>query len=428
MLIAFMIARARGLAVLGVGVCLALGGATIGCQRVPLLAPSGSTITLTASASVLPFGGTADIIGQVIEPSGTPPHSGTHVTFTTNLGTIQPADAETDTDGRVVVKFSAGNTSGTATINAISGGVAVASGSAVKISIGAAAVGGINLAASPSTVSASGGASTITAKVIDTNGNAIAGVPVSFVTDNGALSQSLSNTDQSGAASVVLTTSRTAKVTASAGLPTTTSGTGGTTSTTAAPSATVTVTVNTTSAITAGAVSPATPGVGQTVSVPLTYSTTTGGSPVTSIRVDWGDGRIQNYSGQPGVITHSYGSAGSFVILITGFDSFGDTSTASASVTVLNSNPSVGLSPDNDNPSAGTAVTFTISAAIPGSPTGVDIVSIHIDYGDGAGADLGPTATSAKHTYIAPGTYTAVVIATATNGQTGSARATIVVK
>src|SRR5690349_6783953 len=162
MLIAFMIARARGLAVLGVGVCLALGAATIGCQRVPLLAPSGSTITLTASASVLPFGGTADIIGQVIEPSGTPPHSGTHVTFTTNLGTIQPADAETDTDGRVVVKFSAGNTSGTATINAISGGVAVASGSAVKISIGAAAVGGINLAASPSTVSASGGASTIT--------------------------------------------------------------------------------------------------------------------------------------------------------------------------------------------------------------------------------------------------------------------------
>jgi hypothetical protein len=37
-----------------------------------------STITLTASATALPANGTTDIIAQVIEASGTPPHSGTH--------------------------------------------------------------------------------------------------------------------------------------------------------------------------------------------------------------------------------------------------------------------------------------------------------------------------------------------------------------
>src|SRR5947208_2974491 len=93
-----------------------------GCQQVPLLAPSGSTITLTVAATALPVNGTAQIVAQVIEASGTPPHSGTEITFTTSLGTIEPAVATTDNSGRAVVTFKAGNANGTATITAISGG------------------------------------------------------------------------------------------------------------------------------------------------------------------------------------------------------------------------------------------------------------------------------------------------------------------
>src|SRR5258708_5324474 len=96
---------------------------SVACERVPLLAPSGSTIQLTALATALPANGTTDIIAQVIEASGTPPHSGTLVTFTTNLGTVQPSSAETDIGGRVTVKYVAGVGSGTATITALSGGV-----------------------------------------------------------------------------------------------------------------------------------------------------------------------------------------------------------------------------------------------------------------------------------------------------------------
>src|SRR5471032_3222217 len=65
------------------------------CSKVPLLAPSGSTIILTSAATALPVNGTATIIAQVLEAAGTPPQDGTLVTFTTTLGSVQPSQAET---------------------------------------------------------------------------------------------------------------------------------------------------------------------------------------------------------------------------------------------------------------------------------------------------------------------------------------------
>src|SRR5882672_1120630 len=81
------------------------------CSKVPLLAPSGSSITLTSAATALPVNGTADIIAQVLEAAGTPPQDGTLVTFTTTLGTIEPSEARTS-GGRVIVKFRAGTSNG----------------------------------------------------------------------------------------------------------------------------------------------------------------------------------------------------------------------------------------------------------------------------------------------------------------------------
>src|SRR4051812_9433895 len=98
------------------------------CEKVPLTAPTGSTITLTTATSALPVNGTATIVAQVLESAGTPPHSGTAVVFTTSLGTIEPADARTDATGRTIVTFHAGNASGIATIAAASGGATTSSG------------------------------------------------------------------------------------------------------------------------------------------------------------------------------------------------------------------------------------------------------------------------------------------------------------
>ena len=199
----------------------------------PLLAPTTASITLTASATALPLNGTTDLVAQVLEQAGTPPHSGTHVIFTTTLGSVLPAEAETDLNGRAIVRFLAGNASGTATIVASSGGAgssttpsggtgtpatSTTDSRTVKIAVGSAAVGRINLVANPGTVTATGGNSAIVANVGDVNGNVLANVPVTFTTDAGSLSASVVNTDQNGNAQTLLTTNKTAKVTAAAGL------------------------------------------------------------------------------------------------------------------------------------------------------------------------------------------------------------------
>jgi len=99
---AFMISRFRCAFALG-AVVTSLVLLTVACEKVPLLAPTGSTISLTALSTALPINGTTSIIAQVIEAAGTPPHSGTRITFTTNLGRLEPSEADTDLTGRVVV-------------------------------------------------------------------------------------------------------------------------------------------------------------------------------------------------------------------------------------------------------------------------------------------------------------------------------------
>src|SRR5205814_667416 len=172
---------------------------------------------LQPAANALPINGSTDIIAQVIRASGSPPHEGTHITFTTTLGTIQPSEADTDINGRAVVKFVASGGSGTATITASSGGVGVAAANVVKIAVGAAAVGGLSVNASPQTLPSSGGTATITATVIDTGGNTLPGVPVTFsiepgtatTSGAGSLSATVVTTDATGRAATQLTTTRT---------------------------------------------------------------------------------------------------------------------------------------------------------------------------------------------------------------------------
>src|SRR4051794_3679701 len=155
------------------------------CNRVPLLAPSGSSITLTTATSVLAVSGSATIIAQVVETAGTPPQAGTHVTFTTSLGTIQPTDATTDTSGRATATFKS-DSSGTATISAISGGASTGA-NALRILVGTAAVQKVVVNASPAQVPALGGTTTVSATVFDVNGSLMTNVPVTFTTTAGTL-------------------------------------------------------------------------------------------------------------------------------------------------------------------------------------------------------------------------------------------------
>src|SRR5262245_27397157 len=395
---------------------LTAGLLTTACDRVPLLAPSGSTITLTAGANTLPLNGTTELIAQVLEAGGTPPQDGTLVTFITTLGSVNPAEAETR-GGKVIVTFIAGNQNGTAVITASSGGASASGLNAVRVAIGSAAVGRMTIDASPGTVSANGGTSTITSFVFDVNGNPLPSVAVSFSTDAGSISPSIVSADGSGRAQSILTTNRTARVTATAGNAIGTPGgtggtgaTGGTGPTSGTQTASVTVTVNPSNTITVGTPTPASPTAGQTVTFPLTYGANATSTPITRLTVDWGDGSSpQTFNGQPSAISHQYRNAGSFVVVVTGLDTFGDATTGTGTVVIgQQPRPTVTITA-SANPSAGAPTTFTIAAT---APTGTTITSVAVDFGDGSQVTLSGNATSVQHVYNSPGTFTATAVAT----------------
>jgi len=410
-------------------VLVSAAGLTVACQKVPLLAPTGSTITLTSSATALPINGSADIIAQVIRASGSPPHEGTHITFTTTLGTVQPSEVDTDVNGRAVVKFLATSGSGTATITAISGGVAVAAANVVKIQVGAAAVGGVAVSASPQALPSTGGTTTITAVVSDTSGNVLGGVPVTFAIDtgttgtatgNGALSATVVTTDATGRASTQLTTTRTTTVSASAGVASAGTTTGGTTTGgTTVQTARVTITVNTTTSITVTA--PTTPvTVGQPVTITIAAAAaSTAGSPIVRSTVDWGDGVVSSFNGLPGAASHVYSAPNSYIIIVTGVDAFGEVTTGTAAATVSPRTPlSVTVTPTPPNPKANQPMILT--AAVTGSgSSAVAVQSITWDFGDNT-PQMTTNGLQVQHTYANSGTFVVTAIARDALGNTGS--------
>jgi adhesin/invasin len=169
---------------------------------------------------------------MVLEQGGTPVQNGTTVRFQTNLGRVEPVEAQTR-NGVATTTFFAGDVSGAAEVKAMSGGAGSASSgqgatatNAVTILVGAAAVDAITVRASAGSVPATGGTVEITATVTSVGGSSgstavsggpLAGVPVSFSTTAGTLSGTREVTDGNGEAKTRLTTDSNATVTATAG-------------------------------------------------------------------------------------------------------------------------------------------------------------------------------------------------------------------
>jgi len=197
-----------------------LGG--VACDKAQLLAPTNSTVTLTAAAQVVPVAGSTQVTAFVLESGGTPVQNGTTVRFSTNLGRVEPTEAQT-TNGYATATYLAGAESGVADVRAVSGAAGATTGDAsnvVQILVGAAAVDTVILGANPSSVPATGGTVTLLATVTGAAGQGLGGVTVTFVTTAGQLSSSVATTDGSGQARTMLTTSAAASVTASAGTKT----------------------------------------------------------------------------------------------------------------------------------------------------------------------------------------------------------------
>jgi hypothetical protein len=396
------------------------------CDSAPLLAPTQSTIFLTSSATRAPLNSQVEILATVQENSGNAVQDGTLVTFTSTLGTLSPRDATT-VRGVARTTLLTGTTSGTATINAASGNARTSGGSTsngnttagtnVQILVGAAAASRISVVARPGAVSGSGGSTEIVASVADEAGNAVPGVGVSFSTDQGTLSASTANTDANGDARTTLTTNQQAVVTARVGA----GGDGRT--------ATVTVRVNPTPTLTIGAITPANPTVGQTISFTVAPPANT----TLDVTVDLGDGTTRNLGriNAQQTITHVYQSAGTYTIRVTGRDSgTGESATSSTAVTIANRAPmNLTVTASPNNPQVNTVVDFTATLGS-GDTTQIRDYEWEIRREDNGQVEVQTTTSGNRlsRVFSTTGTRTVRVTADAVDGRSAVAETQFIVR
>jgi hypothetical protein len=381
-------------------VTLALGALVGSCDKVPLLAPSGSTISVYASQTVLPVNGSTDVTATVIESSGTPVQNGTLVTFRTSLGSFEPYEARTH-NGSASVRFHAGSVSGIAQIQAFSGGsgsgttttttattTTSAGGSlqsgSVQIVIGAAAAANVQVSASPARVPATGGTVQITALVTDGNGNRLPGVPVGFSIDSqggGQLGATSVTTNDQGEARTTLTTTVVTTVTARAGTVT----------------ASVAVAVNPVPVITVTA------GANPVVGAPATITVTPGqGQVLQNVQIDFGDGQTQSLGTLTSArgVAHDYCSPRGYTVTVTGTDQNGVRATGSAVIVATPLTIAIGPATGQVN----RPVVFTATV-----PQGALVTRFQWDFGDQqTQTTTGPTVA---HNYTRPGGYEVKVTA-----------------
>lgn len=393
------------------------------CDKMPLLAPSGTVINLFASSKVMPVNGTIEITATVIEQgtaqapatggqqqaatagAGTPVHNGTLVTFTTTIGTIDPKEARTH-NGQLSVRLIGDGRSGVAKVIAFSGGARSAE---LEISIGAAAVERVVLTASPQTVPASGGTIQLTARAEDVAGNALPGVPVSFTSTAGTIQNPTVITDDLGLARTSLTTNRDTDVTAAAGAKT--------------------VTVKLLLAARMGltlATTTTTPTAGVAVMFSVGVAATAN---VRSVTLDFGDGSQQAIGSITSTtsVAHVYSREGTYTVSATAVDANLDRESVSTTVVVAAApRPTITLTPPT-SPVAGVSANFTVSVTVPANAARIRDVTIA--FGDGASQSLGPitSATTVAHVYGREGTYTVTATAVDVNDVRDSVSTTVVV-
>lgn len=385
-------------------VCALAAGLAIfaaACDKLPLLAPRESTITLSTASTVVQANGRTQIRATVLEPSGTPVQNGTTVTFTTNLGTVSPAEART-LNGVAAVQFLGNGQSGTASITAISGGAASAP---LEIAVGAAAAGRVSITASPSSVPSTGGTTTITAVVTDASGNPLGGVPVTFATTAGTFSSTVVNTDTAGMARTTLTTNQPATVTVTAG----------------GTKETISITVSAQPTVSISVAQGSTPFEGGVTTFSITVSpAATGGSPIQNVTVDYDDGTSDNLGSVSGTISvqHVYRDDGSFTPTVRAQDSTGSSVSASTVIFVQPMLVSITAEQSSADPQ-----TFHFTANV--SPTGASssVASYAWTFGDGTGVTTSSPSTS--HTYESSGNKTVRVTARTNTNRTASGSTTI---
>jgi len=382
-------APGRGTAAVLVGYLLC--ATTIGgCSDSSVVAPSGATLSLSATSTALSFDATTTLTAQVLGANGLPV-DGVAVSFATTLGSVQPAEAVAR-GGIATAMFEAGAVSGTATVTASAAGASTSR--PLTIAIGVAAVARVTVSASPAAIPFGGGTATITAMVTDAAGNPLATIPVNFTTTAGAVAPASVKTDGKGAAQATLSTTAPAVVTATATRAGADNGSGssvpGTTTVSVAPQPRPVVSI---------AASPnpvAMAPVTFTLSVtPAPGSSTT----IENVSIAFGDGNRANMGAVSGAnITaqHVYAAGGTYTVSATAIDSGGGVTTTPTVIAVGQGAPvSVAIAAAAPV-RVGTQSLVTLIATI--APPTTIIQSYRWDFGDGTQETT--TAPQVQHLFL----------------------------
>jgi len=395
----------RALPVLAIASGLLLPIVVSSCDKVPLLAPTGSVINLFATSNTVSLNSSVDIVATAVENgtdvgsgsgttstagAGTPVQNGTLISFTTTIGSVQPSEARTH-NGQVTVKLVTTSQSGTATVTAYSGGAS----KTLQLKVGTAAASHISLTASPQSLGSGGGVATISATITDDGGAPISGIPVSFNTDQGTLSSGTVTTDASGTASTQLSTTATATVTATAG-----SATAVTTKVNVGARIVPTIVANP-AATTAGS--------------PVTFNITTASTAnVRDAMIDFGDGSTQDLGsiGPQAQTSHTYTRPGQFTARVTVQDATGASEFAVTTVTIGSLSVTLAAAPNPVTSGNPTVLTATV-------PSGTQIVSYTFTFDDNT-PPVTTAGNSTSHTFTQRGTHIVRVDVTAVGGATGT--------
>jgi hypothetical protein len=391
----------------------------VACERVPLLAPTGTVINLTLATDVAALNSSVDVIAVLIEngsspgtgtgtstsaaAAGTPVQNGTVVSFTTTIGTIEPAEAKTQ-NGRVNVKLLTNGQSGKATITAYSGGAK----STAQITIGAAAVERVLVSAAPANLGSGGGTTTISAKVEDINGNPLAGVPVQFAATKGTFSAQSAVTNSNGIATTTLSTTAAADVTATAGAKT---------------SAILKVDL-----ATLATVALVGPSSSFSVSSPAQFTVTAGTVRLTNVSLNFGDGDatppVTMTPSQAQTYQHFFDDDDVFTVKVTGNDPDGALVQSQIQVAVTRISATVAMTQPASGGSFPKTSTGTVTFAANSSNASID--RYVWDFGDGT-APVTSFGTSQSHSYAAAGTYTVTVTIYPSHGSSFPVTTTVTV-
>jgi PKD repeat protein len=156
-------------------------------------------------------------------------------------------------------------------------------------------------------------------------------------------------------------------------------------------------------------------------------ATTDGGSPITNLRLQFGDGTPDvNWTNKSQVQTHTYSAAGNYTATLTATNAIGTSSPATQAIGVT-AGATVPTASFTATPSSGAAplpVTFNASSSVDGSSA---ITSLTLQFGDGQQVIWSSKTATQSHTYTTAGNYTATLTAANSAGTSAPASRAVTV-